>query len=164
MTILFQVLAALLVLIGLTGIVVPALPGVPLVFAGLWLAAWTDGFAHIGTATLVVLGVLTLLSIAVDFWSTVIGAKRVGASRPAMLGALLGTLLGLLFAPVGLFVGPFAGAALGELWHLRRADLGGLGRATRVGTATLLGIVIGMALKLMLAFAMLGLFALAWLI
>lgn len=161
MTLLY-VLAAVLVLVGLAGIVLPALPGLPLVFAGMLLAAWADGFQRIGVVTLVVLGALTLLSLGVDFWATAVGAKRVGASRLAVAGALLGTLAGFWFGPIGLFVGPFAGAALGELVTLRRLDGNGLGRATRVGIGTWVGIVLGVALKLMLAFAMLGLFAWAW--
>ena len=163
MTLLY-VLASLLVLLGLAGIVLPALPGVPLVFAGLLVAAWADGFQHVGVAMLVALGLLTLLSLAVDLWATALGARRVGASRLAVFGAIIGTLAGLLFAPVGLFVGPFAGAALGELVTLRRLDTAGIGQATRVGIGTWLGILFGVALKLMLAFAMLGLFALAWVV
>ncbi|MGN6513777.1 MAG: DUF456 domain-containing protein [Lysobacteraceae bacterium] len=161
MTLLY-VIAAVLVLVGVAGIVLPALPGVPLVFAGMLLAAWADGFHRIGAATLVVLGALTLLSLGADFWATAVGAKRVGASRLAIAGALLGMLAGFWFGPIGLFAGPFAGAALGELVTLRRLDGDGLGRATRVGFGTWLGIVLGVALKLMLAFAMLGLFAWAW--
>jgi uncharacterized protein YqgC (DUF456 family) len=162
MTLLY-VLAALLVLAGLAGILLPALPGIPLVFAGLLLAAWADGFHHIGVATLVVLGLLTVLSLAVDFWATAVGARRVGASRLAVLGALIGTFAGLWFGPIGLFAGPFAGAAVGELVALRKLDGAGLGQATRVGVGTWLGIVFGIVLKLTLAFAMLGLFAWAWL-
>jgi hypothetical protein len=159
---LLYVLAALLVLVGLAGIVLPALPGVPLVFAGLLVAAWADGFQHIGVPTLVVLGLLTLVSLSVDIWATAVGARRVGASRLALLGALIGTFAGMFAVPIGLFVGPFAGAAIGELVSLRRLDRAGIGQATRVGVGTWLGIVLGVALKLMLAFAMLGLFALAW--
>ncbi|HSR64027.1 MAG TPA: DUF456 domain-containing protein [Xanthomonadaceae bacterium] len=161
MTLLY-VLAAILVLVGLAGIVLPALPGVPLVFAGMLLAAWADGFQRIGWVTLAVLGALALLSMGIDFWATAVGARRVGASRLAVAGALAGTLAGFWFGPIGLFVGPFAGAALGELVALRRLDSDGLGRATRVGIGTWMGIVFGVALKLMLAFAMLGLFAWAW--
>ena len=108
MTLLY-VLAGLLVLVGMAGIVLPALPGIPLVFAGLLLAAWVDGFRHIGVPTLVVLGLLTLLSLAIDFWATAVGARRVGASRLAVLGAVIGALAGLWFGPIGLFVGPFLG-------------------------------------------------------
>jgi uncharacterized protein YqgC (DUF456 family) len=161
MTILY-IIAAILVLVGLAGIILPALPGIPLIFAGMLLAAWTDGFDKVGPGLLVALGVLTLLSVAVDFWAAAVGAKRVGASRLAIVGAVVGTFAGLFFGPLGLFVGPFAGAVVGELLHGRRLDAGGMGLATKVGFGTWLGIVFGIALKLMLAFAMLGLFAWGW--
>lgn len=161
MTILYLI-AAILVLVGLAGIILPALPGIPLIFAGMLLAAWTDGFDKVGPGLLVALGVLTLLSVAVDFWAAAVGARRVGASRLAIIGAVVGTFAGLFFGPLGLFVGPFAGAVIGELLHGRRLDAGGMGLATRVGFGTWLGIVFGIALKLMLAFAMLGLFAWGW--
>jgi len=159
---LFYLVAAVLVLVGLAGIVLPALPGLPLVFAGMLLAAWADGFDKIGIAMIVVLGLLTLLSLAIDFWATAMGARRVGASRLAIAGAVLGTFAGLLFAPVGLFVGPFVGAMSGELVHGRRVDGDRIGHATKVGFGTWLGMLFGVVLKLTLAFAMLGLFALAW--
>lgn len=150
-------LAALLVIVGIAGVILPALPGLPLVFAGLLVAAWADGFTRVGWLPLVVLGVLTALSIVVDVLATTLGAQRLGASRMALAGSVLGTAAGLFFMPIGLFVGPFLGALLGEYLHGRR-----LGQATRVGFGTWLGIVLGVALKLGLAVAMLGVFAIAW--
>ena len=150
-------LAALLVIVGLLGVVLPALPGLPLVFAGMLVAAWAGGFQEIGVVTLVVLGLLTLVSFLVDFWATAHGARRVGASRKALIGAVLGTFAGLFFAPIGLFIGPFAGALVGELMHGRE-----LRAAARVGFGTWLGLVMAIVLKLGLAFAMLGIFAFAW--
>lgn len=158
----WYVIAGILVLVGLAGIILPALPGLPLVFFGMLLAAWAGGFAQVGAGTLVALGVLTLLSVAVDFWAAAIGARRVGASRLAIIGAIVGTLFALFMGPLGLFVGPFLGAVAGELLHRRRLDRSGVGHATRVGFGTWLGIVFGIALKLMLALAMLGLFAWSW--
>ena len=154
---LLYVLAALLVLVGLAGVILPALPGLPLVFAGMLLAAWVDHFETVGPVPLVILGVLTLVSFLVDFWATAHGAKRVGASRKALVGAVLGTFAGLFFAPVGLFVGPFVGALIGELLHGRQLHI-----AAKVGFGTWMGIVIAIVLKLGLAFAMLGIFAFAW--
>jgi len=154
---LYYVLAVILILVGIAGVILPALPGLPLVFAGMLLAAWAGDFQQIGWLPLVVLGVLTLVSVAVDFFATLVGAKRVGASRKALLGAVVGTFAGLFFGPVGLFAGPFVGALLGELWHGRE-----LGKAAKVGLGTWLGILLGTVLKLGLAFAMLGLFAFAW--
>ena len=153
----FYLIAGLLVAVGVAGVILPALPGLPLVFAGLLLAAWTNDFQRVGWLVLTVLGLLTLLSIIVDVVSSALGAKGVGASRKAMIGAVIGSLAGLVFMPWGLLLGPFVGALAGEYLHSRQ-----LGLATKVGVATWLGILIGTALKLGLAVAMLGLFALAW--
>jgi len=106
---------------------------------------------------LTVLGLLTLASFAVDVIATMVGAKRVGASRKALWGTFIGSIVGLFFMPIGLFAGPLAGALLGEYWHTRE-----LGRSTKVGLATWLGILLGFALKLALVIAMLGIFAFAW--
>ncbi len=158
----YYVLAGILILVGIAGVILPAIPGLPLVFAGMLLAAWAGGFQQIGVTTLVILGVLTVLSLGIDFWAAAMGARRVGASRLALVGAIVGTLGGLVLGPVGLFVGPFVGALAGELLHGRRLDAAGMGHATRVGFGTWLGIAMGIALKLMLALAMLGLFAWSW--
>ena len=161
---LWYTLAVVLVLVGLAGTVLPALPGIPLVFAGMLLAAWAGGFEHIGAATLVVLGILTLLSLLVDFWATAMGARRVGATGKALAGAVIGTFAGMFFGIIGVFAGPFVGAVAGELLHLRSLDRRGIGRAAKVGAGTWFGVVVAVALKLTLAFAMIGIFLLAWLL
>ncbi len=151
------VLAALMMVIGVAGVVLPVLPGLPLTFAGMLLAAWAGDFQQVGWVTLTVLGLLTALSVAVDVLSTALGAKRVGASRKAIIGSVIGTFAGLFFMPIGLFIGPFAGALVGEMMHGRE-----LRQATKVGMATWIGLVAGMVLKVGLAFAMLALFFVAW--
>lgn len=154
---LYYALAVALILVGIAGVILPALPGLPLVFAGMLLAAWAGDFQQIGWVTLVVLGLLTALSFAADIFSTAVGAQRVGASRKALVGTVVGTFAGLFFMPVGLLAGPFVGALVGELWHGRE-----LGQAAKVGLGTWLGILLGVVLKLGLTFAMLGLFVFAW--
>ena len=71
----WYVIAAAMVLLGLIGIVLPALPGVPLIFAGMVLAAAADGFERVQWWWIAILGVLTLLSVGIDFWATAIGQK-----------------------------------------------------------------------------------------
>lgn len=161
---LYYVLAVVMMLVGIAGTVLPALPGLPLVFAGMLLAAWAGDFDQVGGWTLAVLAVLTLLSLGIDLMATALGAKRVGASKPALIGAVLGTFVGLLFGFVGVFVGPFVGALLGELIWLRSVGGRELGQATKVGLGTWLGIVVGTILKLGVAFVMVGLFAIAWVV
>lgn len=158
----YDLIAGALILLGFAGVVLPVIPGLPLVFAGMLLAAWAGGFQQIGATTLVVLGVLTLVSMAVDFWAAAAGARRVGASRLAMVGAVLGTVAGIFLGPIGLFIGPFAGAVAGELLHGRTLRSEGVGNAARVGFGTGIGIVLGIGLKLMLALSMLALFAWSW--
>jgi uncharacterized protein len=154
---LYYLLAGVMVIVGVLGIILPALPGVPLVFAGMWLAAWAGDYQQVGVATVGILAVLAVLSLGIDILGTLLGAKRVGASRMALVGAAVGTVVGLFFGIIGIFIGPFVGALAGEFLHGRK-----VGRAARVGAGTWVGIVIAAALKLALAFAMLGLFALAW--
>ena len=156
---LWYVIAAVLIVVGIVGTVLPVLPGVPIVFGGMLLAAWADHFAHVGTFTLVVLGVLTALALIVDFVAGMLGAKRVGASRYAVIGAMLGTLIGVFLGLPGLLLGPFVGALLGEL-----VAGGTLRKATGVGVGAWLGFVVGAVAKLGICFAMLGTFGFAFLV
>ena len=114
-TLLLWLLAALLVVAGLAGTVVPALPGVPLVFAGLFLGAWIDDFQSVGWVTLGILGVLALVAWLVDFLAGAAGARYLGASPRAFWGATLGAIVGIFFGLAGMLLGPFIGAMIGEL-------------------------------------------------
>ena len=153
------ILSLLLVMAGFVGILLPALPGVPLIFAGMLLAAWAGGFHTIGVFTVIVLGLLTVLALGIDFAAGLLGARRVGASRLALMGAALGTLAGVFLGIPGLIVGPFAGALIGEWLYGRN-----LAQASRVGIGTWLGMAFGALVKLVVSFVMLGVFVLAWLI
>jgi hypothetical protein len=154
-TLLLWILAILLVLAGLAGMVLPALPGAPLLFAGLLVAAWAEDFVHVGARTLIALGVMAGLSYALDFAATALGARRFGASPRAIAGAALGTVAGLFFGLPGILLGPFLGAVAGELTARRH-----LPSAARAGAGAFLGLLLATAGKLALGFAMLGLFLL----
>lgn len=146
--------AGLLVIAGIAGLILPALPGAPLIWAGLLLAAWAEDFAYVGWWTVGWLTLLALLTYAADFWATLFGAKKFGASKRAIIGALLGLALGIFFGQIGVIFGPFVGALLGELSARR-----GVPQAARAGFGATLGLLIGAALKITLALAMLGTFA-----
>jgi uncharacterized protein len=151
--------AIALIIAGFIGTVVPGLPGVLLIYGGMWLAAWIDGFARIGWPTLTILGVLTALTLVADLIASLLGAKRVGASRQALFGSVIGGLLGLAFGLPGLIFGPFVGAVIGELTARHR-----LAAAARVGLGTWIGLLIGTLAKIALAVSMLGVFLLAYLL
>ena len=152
----FWLLALILVIVGIVGTVVPGLPGPILVFAGVLLAAWGDGFARIGAGTLILLALMAIAAYAVDFAASAIGVRLAGASTRAAAGAALGAVAGLFFGLPGLILGPFVGGVLGEL-TVRRS----LPRAGRAGLAAWVGFVVGTALKLALVFGVIGLAALA---
>lgn len=145
----YFILAALLVGIGLAGLVLPAIPGALLIFAGLFLAAWAEGFTTVGVVALSIIGVLGALAFATDFAASMLGARRLGASPKALLGATLGSLVGLLFGIPGLILGPFVGAVAGEFWAR-----GGLAQAGKVGFGTWLGLLLGTVVKVVLGFLM----------
>ncbi len=159
---LLYILASVLIVVGILGTILPALPGLPLVFAGMLMAAWVNDFQNISVWTVAVLAVLTLLSFVIDFAATAMGAKRVGASRSATIGTVIGMIVGLFFGLPGLFLGPFAGAVIGEMIYLRKVRREDIGHVAKVGLGTWLGVVFGVVLKLALAFTMLGIFVLAW--
>jgi uncharacterized protein YqgC (DUF456 family) len=151
MTILLWTLVVVLVVTGLAGLVLPGLPGAPLLFGGLLLMAWIENFAYIGAGTLVALGVLAALTFAVDLVAGALGAKRYGASGRAMLGAAIGATVGIFLGLVGVLIGPFVGALIGEL--SRGRDVVAAGRA---GIGATIGLVLGTAAKIALGFAMIG--------
>lgn len=150
------ILAWVLIVVGIVGTVLPALPGAILVFAGVLLGAWIDGFTRVPAWVVGVAAVLTVLAWVTDYAAAALGAKKVGASPWAIAGAAAGTLLGVFTGFVGLLFMPLVGAALGQ--YLAERDLR---RAGHVGIATWVGMLIGTAVKLALVFATVGLFAFA---
>ncbi len=155
LTILWWILAILLVIGGLVGTIIPALPGVPMVFAGLLLAAWITGFEPAGMWTMVILGALTAAAWLIDFLAAALGAKRLGASPRAFWGAMFGAIVGMFFGLAGILLGPFVGAFVAEISGGR-----GMQDAGRAGVGAWIGTVLGAAAKIAIAFLMVGFFIL----
>ena len=150
------VLSAVLVLVGLAGTVLPLLPGTLLVWAGLLLGAWIDDFTRVSALTVVFITLLAALAWALDFVAGLIGAKRAGASKLALVGAAVGTVIGLFMGLVGVLFMPLVGAALGQYWAQRDQQ-----RAAKVAFATWLGLMLGMVAKVVMSFVMVGIFLIA---
>ena len=150
----YFVIAGLLIVVGLAGTVLPAIPGIAFVFAGLFVAAWAEQFTRVGVVGLVVIGILAALAFAADFVASLLGAKRVGASPMALAGAAIGGLVGIFMGIPGMLLGPFVGAFAGEL--LAR---GRIVQAGKVGLGTWLGLLAAAVAKVVIAFLMIGTFA-----
>lgn len=156
---LLWVMAVGLIVLGLIGAVLPVLPGTILVLSGIFLGAWIDDFTRIGVPTLVVVTILAVLAWSLDYVAGLLGAKKAGASKLALLGAATGTVVGLFMGLVGVLFMPLVGAAFGE--YLAQKDQA---RAVKVGIATWVGIMVGLIAKVVLAFIMVGIFFSALLI
>jgi uncharacterized protein YqgC (DUF456 family) len=158
--------AITLIVIGIAGTVLPALPGTVMVLAGIVWGAWIDDFTRVPVWLIVVCAVLAALAWATDYVAAMMGAKRVRASGWAIAGAAAGTVAGIFTGFIGLLFMPLVGAMAGEWWALRRQAAGDLAangkRAFEVGFATWLGMMIGTAVKLALVFVMVGAFAAAY--
>ena len=154
---LWYALGALLIVIGLAGAIVPVLPGIPLIFGGIWLIARVDHYSHLGVWWLTGIALVGAVGLAMDVLAAALGAKRVGASPRAVWGALLGTLIGLFFGLPGLLLGPFFGAVLGEL-----SAGNSMQRGARVGVSTWVGLLIGTIIKLVSSVTMVALFGAGW--
>lgn len=167
---LWWTLATALVLVGLAGTVLPAIPGTVLVLGGLVLGAWIDGFTRVGGWTIALIALLAVLAWVTDYVAAMLGAKKAGASPWALLGAALGTVAGIFTGFVGLLFLPLAGAVAGE--YFARTRQSGLAittvhndhatQAAKVGVATWIGMLVGTVVKLVLVFLMIGVFALAY--
>jgi uncharacterized protein YqgC (DUF456 family) len=156
MDLFLYVLAAALIIGGVAGAILPVLPGVPMIFGGIWLAAAVDEYRHLGWGWLVVIGAIAVLGVAVDFIAGSLGAKKIGASPRALWGAGIGTTIGMFFGLPGLLIGPFAGAVIGELWSGKS-----ILRSAHVGVSTWFGMLLGVVAKVVLSFLMIGLAGLA---
>jgi uncharacterized protein YqgC (DUF456 family) len=156
---LWWILSIGLIVVGLAGTVLPALPGTLFVLGGIVLGAWIDGFVRVGWVTCTVVVVLALLAWVLDYVAGLLGAKRAGASRLAIVGAVIGTVAGLFMGLIGVFFMPLVGAAIGE--YIAQKDHA---RAAHVGIATWLGIMAGMVAKVVIAFMMIGVFIVALLV
>jgi uncharacterized protein YqgC (DUF456 family) len=157
MTIALNIIAVGLILVGLACAVLPALPGIPVIFAGIWLLAAVDGYHHLGKGWLIGIAVVGVVGISMDLLAGVLGAKRVGASRQALWGALFGTVIGLFFGIAGVLLGPFLGAVLGEL-GAGNSPL----RSTQVGVGTWIGLIFGTLMKLVCSVTMVALLGAGW--
>lgn len=149
-----DLLVVLLMLLGLAGTIVPALPGTPLIFGGALLHALATGFAPIGYGRLAVLGVLAVVGVAAGHLTTAAGVRRAGGSGWAVAGALAGAVVGLFTAPLGLLVGPLLGAVAAEVLVTRRVR-----GSVRAGVGAALGVILGAAAQATVAVVMIGLFA-----
>jgi len=157
MDVLLYVIAACLIVAGLFASIMPSLPGIPLVFGGIWIIAAGDRYHHVGVGWLLGIAFVGAVGLSLDLLAGALGAKRAGASPRAVLGTLFGTFVGLFFGLPGLLFGPFLGAVAGEL-----SAGASILRSTHVGISTWIGMIFGTIMKLVASVTMVSMLAAAW--
>ncbi len=156
---LLWLLAIALMVVGAIGTVLPALPGVILVLAGVVVGAWIDDFTRVPVWLVVIIGVLAVVAWVTDYVATILGAKKAGASKLALLGAAVGTVVGIFMGLIGVLFMPLVGAALGQYVSEKNSK-----NAAKVGIATWLGLLVGTVVKIAIVCVMLGIFWVSYLV
>lgn len=160
------IVAYVLMALGIIGAVVPVLPGPLLVWLGVLVWAWADGFTHIGWGTLVVLGVLAAAAWGADILLSAVMSRRAGASWTAILGAIGGGLIGALllsFVPIlGTLLGALLGAVAG-MWAVEYRNKRDAAAATTAVRAYLVGVLAAAGVNVATSVLMIIIFAVqAW--
>ena len=148
-------LVALLVMaVGLAGTVIPGIPGVLLVFAGVAGYGMLDGFEEFGAGWLVLMGAIAAGATAFDFIAQPAVARRFGASKWGLIGAVAGMIVGLIVGgPVGALLGPLVGAVALELVFGRTVR-----DALRSGLGTTVGFFTAMVVDMTAGLIIIGIF------
>ena len=141
-------------LVGLAGLIIPVLPGIPIIWVGTLIYALATGFESVTSGDITFFAALTLFSIAVDYAANVMGAKKYGAGKIGLAGAFAGMILGLIFGGLpGMIAGSFLGAFIGEIITGKSS-----GEAMKAGWGTLVGFLGGVLVKFIIAFTIIGWF------
>ena len=126
-------------IIGLIGTVMPAVPGNGLIFIAALIYAVITKFEVISIGIILVFGGLTIASFFIDYASSIITTKKVGASKQAIfLGTATGIVGFFVFGILGFIIGQFLGAFIGELLYKQ-----GVKKSLIVGLSTFFGYVVG---------------------
>lgn len=154
MTIVYYVLSAIIIVAGAIGIFLPVVPGIPVIFIGMLVAAWIAKFSIISPTIIIVLGILATLSILSDYLSGVLGAKYSGAGILGIVGAIIGAIFGVsVMGPVGLILGPALGVFIFEMLARKRIK-----KSVRSAGFTLFSTLAGIIFNIILALSMLAIF------
>ena len=153
-TAIFAIICAILLLVGLVGVVMPYLPGIPVAWLGLFIYAIGTGWERISVTTIIVFAAITVFTLLLDFIAPLLGAKKYKASKWGIIGASIGLLLGIIIFQVwGIIVGPLLGALVGELIAGKPAE-----QAFKSALGTFVGFIFGSLMKIVLILVMAGFF------
>ena len=149
MEIFLFILSAVLIIVGIIGAVVPALPGPPLGYVGLLLLQLTDK-VQFSISFLIGWGIATLAVTILDFYLPIWTTKKIGGSKAGINGSIIGMIVGIIFTPIGMILGTLLGAIIGEIIGGASGD-----KALKSGLATFVGTMLSIGIKLIVCVSLL---------
>lgn len=147
------VLVGIIMFVGLAGTFLPGIPGAPLILIGALGHKFYFGTESASWFFIAILILLTVLSLALDFFASMFGAKKLGATWRGITGAVVGAIVGIFFNLPGLILGPFIGAFLFEIAGGRQWK-----ESARAGAGAMLGLVLGTLGRVVCSVIMIALF------
>ena len=145
-------LAVLLLIVGLLGVVLPAIPGVGFMWIVIAVYAAIGQFTEVTPLWFAVLTLLGIVGTTTELWMGHLGAKVGGASwrstLAGLLGGLVGGLIGLAVGGIGAVPGAMVGAAAGVLLNEYRDR-----REWKAALKATLGMAVGFTLSIVVQLA-----------
>lgn len=152
--ILLVVIAFLCFLIGFAGLIIPILPGIPVMWAGVMIVILFTGFDIVSQTAFISITVIMLVSLVVDYLASYLGTKQYGAGKWGITGSIIGLMAGLITAGLpGLIIGSFLGAMIGELAAGKTSN-----QALKSGVGALVGFLSGTIVKIILGLTVIIIF------
>jgi len=144
-------LALVCAILGVVGSLLPALPGTPLSYVGVWLFHFSDPYNKISWPAHIILALVVIISIVLDYIVPMIGTKKFGGSKYGVWGSTIGLIVGLFFGLPGIIIGPLIGAFIFELITQRNT-----GKAFKAALGSFIGFLVGTGIKTIIALIILG--------
>ena len=141
----------LFIVAGIAGIIIPGLPGLVLILAGIVVYGWHIGFDTLGYSFLITMVLLTVFGTVIDILGSLVGAKKYGASKLSILAMFVGLIFGFIALSFpGLIIGPIVAVILAEMFIIKRS----FNEALKVTIGIVLGFLSGIAIRFVIGIAM----------
>lgn len=151
--ILLFILSLIIMLVGLAGVILPILPGIPLIAGAGLLYGILTGFEKITLEIILVFAGFTAVGLVIDYITNYFSVRKMGGGRAGAVGAVIGAFVGIFIHWLAIIILPFVLAVLFELLAGKHKK-----QAIRAGFGSFIGIVLGGLSRFTIGCVMIGIF------
>lgn len=151
--ILLFVIMLIIMIIGLAGVILPVLPGIPLIFGAAVLYGILTRFQEINLQLILIFAGMTVFGLIVDYLANYLSVRKMGGGKAGAIGAVIGLMIGIWFGIVWIVVLPFALAVVFELIAGRETR-----QAVTAGFGAFVGLLFGGLIRFIIGCVMIGIF------